>query len=47
MEEKKKSRFVIEEGDIKITGKHKPTEEERKEADEVFDKILKDKKSKK
>lgn len=47
MEEKKKSRFIIEKGDIEITGKHTPTKKELKEADEVFDKILKDKKPKK
>lgn len=47
MEEKKKSKFVIEEGDVKVAGKHQPTEEEKKEADEVFDKILKNKKPKK
>ena len=47
MEEKKKSRFVIEEGDVEIAGKHRPTDSEKKEADEVFDKILKDRKPKK
>ncbi|WP_158308859.1 hypothetical protein [Methanocella arvoryzae] len=47
MEEKKKSRFIIEEGDVKIAGKHQPTEEEKKEAVEVFGKILKNRKPKK
>jgi hypothetical protein len=36
----------MEEGDIEIIGKHEPTREELKEADEVFDKILKDRKPK-
>lgn len=47
MDEKKKSRFVIDEGDIKIGPKREPTEEEKKEADETFGKILKDKKPEK
>ncbi len=45
--EKKKSRFVLEEEDIRIIGKHEPTLEERKEADDVFAKILKNRKPKK
>ncbi|HWQ18892.1 MAG TPA: hypothetical protein VN455_03885 [Methanotrichaceae archaeon] len=47
MGEKKKSRFIADEEDIVITGRHKPTEQELKEADQVFDRILKDKKPKK
>jgi hypothetical protein len=43
----KKSRFIIDDGDITIAGKHIPTKEELEEADSVFDKILKDKKVKK
>ena len=47
MEEKKKSKFVIEEGDVKVADKHQPTEDEKKEADRVFDRILKNRKPKK
>jgi hypothetical protein len=45
--DKKKSRFILEEEEIRIIGEHKPTAEEIKEADEVFDKILKSRKPKK
>jgi len=45
--ERKKSRFVLEEEDIRIIGKHEPTLEESKEADDVFDKILINRKQKK
>lgn len=44
---KKKSRFVVEVDDIRIIGRHEPTEEELKESEEVFDRLLKDRKSKK
>jgi hypothetical protein len=47
MGEKKKSRFIIDEGDIEITGSHSPTDRELKEADSIFDKILKGRKPKK
>lgn len=47
MEEKKKSRFIIEKDDIEIVGRRKPTDEDLKEADEAFDKLLKDRKPKK
>ncbi len=45
--ERKKSRFVLDEEDIRIIGKHEPTLEDRKEADDVFDKILKNRRPKK
>jgi hypothetical protein len=47
MVERKKSRFIIDEGDIVVTGSHKPTAQELEEADRIFDKILKDRKPKK
>jgi len=46
MPQEKKNRFIIEEGDIRIIGRHEPTEMDRQEADELFDKILTKKKPK-
>lgn len=46
MPKTKKNRFIIEEGDVRITGRHEPTGEEHRKADELFDKILTKKKPK-
>ena len=40
MPKKNTNRFIIEEGDVRITGQQEPTEEERRKADELFEKIL-------
>jgi hypothetical protein len=46
-EKKKKSRLVLDEEDVEYIEKRQPTEEDKKEADRVFDQILKDKNGKK
>jgi len=43
---KKTNRFIIEEGDVRITGQKEPTKEERRKADALFERILSDKKPK-
>lgn len=44
--ERKKSRFIAEEEDIELLGNRNPDPEQIREADQVFGKILKDKKKK-
>jgi len=44
MPKKKTNRFIIEEGDVRVMGRHEPTEEEHRKADELFKKILSKKK---
>jgi hypothetical protein len=41
---RKRGRFVIQDDDIEITGRHVPSAEERDEADRVFNRILKNRK---
>jgi hypothetical protein len=41
---RKRSRFVIQDDDIEITGRRVPSAEERDEADRVFNRILKNRK---
>lgn len=41
---RKRNRFIIQDDDIEITGHHVPSEEERDEADRVFNRILKNRK---
>ena len=43
---KKTNRFIIEEGDVRITGQKEPTKEERRKADALFERVLLDKKPK-
>jgi len=47
MPKKKTNRFIIEEGDVRITGRQEPTAKERRNADELFEKILTKKKPEK
>jgi len=44
MTKKKANRFIIEEGDVRVMGRHEPTEEERRKADKLFGRILSKKK---
>lgn len=43
---KKTNRFIIEEGDVRITGREEPKKKERRKADELFERILTKKKPK-
>ncbi|MDD1728599.1 MAG: hypothetical protein LUQ50_05970 [Methanospirillum sp.] len=45
-QDKKKSRFIADEEDIEIIGNKMPDQQQVKNADRVFGKILKDKKNK-
>ena len=40
MPKKNTNRFIIEEGDVRITGRQEPTEEGHRKADELFERIL-------
>jgi hypothetical protein len=44
--QKRTARFTISDGDIEVTGFHMPSPEEIQEADAVFDRLLKNKKTK-
>jgi hypothetical protein len=44
MPKKKTNRFIIEEGDVRIINRHEPMKDERRKADELFERILTKKK---